>query len=88
MSRQSILTRYLGPTNHRGARVKAWNQAKVIALPWNHALNPEENHEAAIKRLRDQLEWGGHWAMGQLPDGSGYAAVYCEDAHLEDECDA
>lgn len=55
--RQAIETKYLGPTNHRGARVKASCQAHSITLPWDHALGAEDNHKAAARTLIMQLGW-------------------------------
>ena len=47
--RQSIKTKYLGPSNVRGARVKASSDAGSVTLPWNHALGIEDNHAAALR---------------------------------------
>lgn len=77
--RQAILAKYLGPTNARGARIKATAQAGSITVPWDHALGSEENYARAANALLKKLGW--HETMrtsrlcgGQLPDGS-YAFV-------------
>ncbi len=36
--RQAIVTKYLGPTDHRGARVKATSYAATITVSWDDAL--------------------------------------------------
>lgn len=76
---QAITTRYIGPTDFRGSRVKASCQARVLILPWDHALGIEENHDAAARALVLALGWrGGHygaWARGALPDMSGNVYV-------------
>jgi len=51
-----IITRYLGPTNCRGSRVVATHkrdngQTWRKVLGWDHALNSEENHQAAAEAL-------------------------------------
>lgn len=47
-----VFTRYLAPTQHRGARVKATAPSgRSITVAWDHALNPEPNHEAAARAL-------------------------------------
>lgn len=47
-----VFTRYLGPTQHRGARVKATAPSgRSITVAWDHALNPEPNHERAAREL-------------------------------------
>lgn len=72
---QSIITKFHGPTNHNGSRVTARCQARRITIPWDHALNPPENHAKACEALVDLMEWGGDWVGGALPDGTGYAWV-------------
>jgi hypothetical protein len=55
--RQAIITKYLGPTNHRGSRVKATCDAKSITLPWRSELNSESNHFRAASELQRLLGW-------------------------------
>lgn len=54
---QAIQTKYLGPTNHRGSRVKASCAAGSVTVPWDHALNTENNHAAACAALCAKLGW-------------------------------
>lgn len=72
---QAITTRYLGPTNHRGARVKATCQAGSITIPWDHAWNADKNHAMACAALQAKLGWREKRIGGALPDGRGYAFV-------------
>jgi hypothetical protein len=67
---QAIVTRYHGPGNVRGSRVKATAQAGSITLDWDDALNSEENHVAAAKALAGKFKWAGEWYTGGMPDGS------------------
>lgn len=47
-----ILTRYLGPTNTRGSRVKATTGSGVsVTLDWDHELDADENHARAAVAL-------------------------------------
>lgn len=49
-----ITTKFLGPTNTRGGRVKAtFDDPKrgTITLGWNHAIGSVENHDAAARAL-------------------------------------
>jgi hypothetical protein len=51
-----IVTRYLGPTNHRGSRVKATHQRDSevtwqATLDWDHSLDSTANHQLAAKQL-------------------------------------
>lgn len=74
---QAIVTSYRGPTNSRGSRVIVKAQAGRMAVPWDHALSPSENHSAAA--LAFARRWG--WAEsaddligGAMPNG-GYCFV-------------
>lgn len=70
--RQAIQTRFLGPTNSRGARVKAWCNAGALTLPWKYHLNDREQHQRVAAALALRLDWPGEWTGGGLP-GGGYA---------------
>jgi hypothetical protein len=69
---QAIQTKYLGPTNYKGARVVAECDAGRVTLSWDHALNVEDNHAAAAQALAKKLGWTnyGPWHGGSLKDGS------------------
>jgi hypothetical protein len=71
---QAIQTKYFGPSDVRGARVKAYADAKSIILSWDHALNAEQNHIAAARALARKLDWKGVWSGGGKKEG-GYAFV-------------
>lgn len=79
---QAISTKYLGPTNHRGGRVKAKCQAGSVTVEWDHARGIEENHDAACRALLIKLGWTlangykGTWSGGGTPDGTGNTYVY------------
>lgn len=73
--RQGIQTKYFGPTNAKGSRVKVWAQAGVKYFGWDHALNPDENHAAAAKMYAEFWQWTGRWVGGAMPDGTGYLFV-------------
>lgn len=72
--RQAIETKFLGPTDKRGSRVKATADAGSIILDWDHRLNAAQNHCAAARALAQKLDWKGVWSGGALND-SGYAFV-------------
>jgi len=67
---QAIRTKYIGPGNVRGSRVKATAQAGSLTVGWDSRLNSEANHKAAAQELALRLDWPGHWVGGGLPDGS------------------
>jgi hypothetical protein len=76
---QAITTKFLGPTNASGARIKAKCQARAMVVSWDHALDVEANHAAAARALIARLGWDadcyGKWHGGALPDDTGYAFV-------------
>ena len=73
---RAITIKYLGPTNSRGARVKAsagGTQGKVT-LPFSHDLSMEQNVAAAVDELLLCYGWDNPYALGALSDGT-YVAV-------------
>lgn len=48
---QSILTKYICPTNTRGARIKASCERGTITLPWPHEISGEARHVWAADQL-------------------------------------
>lgn len=73
---QAIQTKFLGPTDHRGARVKAWCDAGSLTLAWNDALDTYDNHKAACRALATRLEWWGDWVSGSARRAS-FGYVFC-----------
>jgi len=67
---QAIQTKFLSPTNHRGARISAKCDAGKIVVQWDYSMNPDRNHAHAAKVLVTKLGWDGQWVSGGLPDGS------------------
>jgi hypothetical protein len=53
---KAIETKFLGPTNARGSRVKAFDEAgNSIIKPWDHSCGSEENHKRAAIALAAKL---------------------------------
>lgn len=73
---QAIETRYLGPTNTKGSRIKACAGAGSVTVPYDYGMSTERAHAAAAKALRAKLGWtDGHWAQGGNVKGNGYVFV-------------
>ena len=72
---QAIRTKYLGATNFRGSRFKATAQAGSVTVPYDSALNAEDNHCAAARALCEKLDWPYPLVSGCLPSGE-YAHVF------------
>ena len=80
-ARQAIETRFLGPTTARGSRVSARCDAGRIVVPWDHALNPVENHAAAARALAVKLGWLGtpHALDAHIgATSAGYVVVFVD----------
>lgn len=73
--RQAIVTKWFGPTNSRGSRVKAKAAAGSITVSWDYGLNVADNHAAAARALADKLGWPGAWVGGGTPGEDGYVFV-------------
>jgi len=71
---QAIQTKFHGPTNTRGARVKATADAGSVTVSWDHAIGIYENHKAAAVALARRYGWPEDLDGGSLP-GSGYAFI-------------
>lgn len=72
---QAIETKYYGPTNHRGSRVRAKAQVGTLWHDWDYSLSADENHTAAARALADAWGWAGEWNGGSNADGTGYVFV-------------
>lgn len=79
---QAIETKWLGPTNHRGSRVKATCQAGSVTVGWDYGAgndtgqsDVEANHDRAARALIQKMGWFGTWARGAKVDDTGYAYV-------------
>lgn len=74
---QVIYTKYLGPTNYRGSRVKAYTCTKRVSviLPWNYSFASEAMHAAAAQALLAKLGWAGDWYQGDSGPDGGYVFV-------------
>lgn len=80
---QAIVTKYLGPTNYRGSRIRASAQAGSVTIGYDDALDTEDNHRAAAKALMVKYGWDEHSRIigsGGLPDGRGNCYVLARKA--------
>lgn len=73
MTRQAITTKYIGPTNTRGSRIKASAQCGSVTISYDDSLR--DPHTEAAKAFAVKMGWAGHWYGGGLPDGKGNCYV-------------
>ncbi len=72
---QAIRTKYFGPTNFKGSHIQAKCEAKTIKVAYDHGLNIDENHKAAMLKLCAALGWNtDHYAdmVGGVFAGAHY----------------
>lgn len=81
--RQAIVTKYLGPTDSRGSRVKAKSYAGSVTIPWDDAKGVDENHQAAAIALARKLGWIGRLYVGGMPDNSGNVYVWADESGFD-----
>ncbi len=78
--RQGITTRYLGPTNSRGSRIKAtarkadrnnnWPEMS-LTVSYAYAGGSDTEHCKAAQALATKLGWSGLWIAGGKPEEDG-----------------
>jgi hypothetical protein len=72
---QAILVKYLGPTNTKGARLKAISWLGSLTVPYDHALNPTENRERAAHALCQKMGIRAALLGARLPRKLGHAFI-------------
>lgn len=73
--RQSITTRYLGPTNSRGSRIKATCEAGSVTIPYAYERSNEYAHVLACEALLAKFGWGGRYVGGATATGYVFVEV-------------
>lgn len=75
---QAIVTKYLGPTNRRGARVKATSASgQSVTIPYSSELPDELAHRQAAEALCRKLKWDNVQKLVSGGLKSGFAFVFC-----------
>lgn len=65
---QAIETKYLGPTNHRGARIKATTAGgDSVTVSYDYASH--DPHGEAVKALLIKTGWKGNMISGGSSNG-------------------
>lgn len=76
---QAIKTKYVGPTNTRGARITASCDAGTVTLSRDSSLDSQGNHQKAAMALLNKIHsqsghfdgWKGTW-VGATYNGDTY----------------
>lgn len=80
---KAITTKYIGPSNVRGSRIKAFDgDGHSVTLSYDPAINSDQNHLKAACALRDKMQWKGKLIGG----GTKTGYVFCfADSWLREE---
>lgn len=73
---QAIETKYLGPTDTRGSRIKAVtaNGKHSLTVSYDDALSSEDAHGSAAMALAVKIGWTGEMVAGSTR--TGYVFVW------------
>lgn len=73
---KAIETKYIGPTNYRGARIIATdNDKNRVTISYPHELSGEDVHRKAAEALRDKMGWTGRLVGGSTRNGYCFVFV-------------
>jgi hypothetical protein len=69
---KAIQVKYLGCTNHKPSRWKAFAEGGLqVTFPYDHALQLEDNARCAALKLIDKMNWNVKiTGAGNLPNGN------------------
>ncbi len=67
---QAIETKFLGPTNYKGSRIKATCSGGSLILSRDFDYEISENHKHAAYLLAEQLGWDVFLIGGELKNGN------------------
>lgn len=82
MNMQTITTKYLGPTNTKGARIKAVASGaqQSITISYDHESN-DHGHIKAANALAAKLGWTGRMIGGDTKEGKVF--VFADEDGFE-----
>lgn len=75
---QAIMTKYLGPTDYRGSRIKAYTESgQTLTIDYPHERNMgADAHSVAALALVKRLGWRGDLIAGATD--TGYVFVFAD----------
>jgi hypothetical protein len=67
---QTIQTKYFGPTNYLGSRIKATTESGIsTTISYPYELSGVDCHIKAVNALNKKLGWSGDMIIGGLKQG-------------------
>lgn len=80
----AIITRYIGPSNTRGARIVAdAGDRRRVTIGYPHEFSGAECHFQAVKKLCAKFDWHGSFVAGATD--TGYAFCFEADRQYSRE---
>ena len=69
---KAIRTKYYGPGNVRGSRIKATSgeHGQTVIQSYDDSLNSSQAHAKVARALCDKMGWKGELIGGGFPDGT------------------
>lgn len=80
---QAITTKFIGPSNHRGSRIRAKAAAGSIIVAYNSGWSTDRNHDEAAHALCRKFGWRGTYIRGGMPDECGNVYVATLDGRAD-----
>jgi hypothetical protein len=80
---KSISVKYIGPSNIKGARLKADDgdgNSVTIGYPHHLSRSNDEHHFAAVQALCQKMAWHGELAHGGTKEGTAWVWVNAGEA--------
>ena len=73
---KAITVKYLGPTNFRGSRLRAFDSdGNSVTIPFPHNLHHDYAYREAAKELCRKMKWHGKLCEGGTKEGSVFVFV-------------
>jgi hypothetical protein len=79
---KAIETKYFGPNNVKGSRIKAWHSGgKSVTVSYDCAVSADRNHWIAAQELIAKMSilsgggWHGQWVQGETAKGHVFVKV-------------
>lgn len=74
---KAIITKYIGPSNCRGSRIKATDtEHNQITISYDDSLNSDQAHMKAAIALCGKMKWPANLIGGGVKDG--YVFVFAD----------
>lgn len=70
-----IITKYLGPTDHKGSRIKATGSQGSVTISRNFAVNVDVDYDRAVKAYCDKFDITHREFIRGCHDGCNFTYV-------------